>query len=59
MRYDCRASWVFWDSVENVVEFRKTDYDRLAAATNIAEVGLPTESAVRLLRDDEIVEFVG
>ena len=29
---DLRAAWVLWDPVERVVEFRKTDYDRLQAA---------------------------
>lgn len=51
---DRRACWVLWDSTENIVEFRKTTYDRVAAAKSILEGGLPLESAVRLLMEHEI-----
>lgn len=54
---DRRACWVMWDSDEIIVEFRKTDYDRLAAAKSITDVGLPQESALRLLKDEEIEGF--
>ena len=56
---DLRAAWVMWDSDKNVVEFRKTDYHRLQAAKDIAAAGLPLESALRLLTDDEAAFFVG
>lgn len=46
---DFRAAWVLWDPVERVVEFRKTEYDRLQAAQDIVNAGLPLESAGRLL----------
>lgn len=51
---DRRAAWVLWDSEEHVVEFRKTDYKRLQAAQGIVKAGLPFESAIRLLTDDEV-----
>ncbi len=50
---DRRAAWVLWDSEDRVVEFRKTEYDRLQAAQDIAKAGLPLESAMRLLTDAE------
>lgn len=46
---DLRAAWVLWDPVARVVEFRKTEYDRLQAAQNIVNAGLPLESAGHLL----------
>ena len=52
-RTDSRASWVLWDSEDRVVEFRKTDYNRLQAAQDIAKAGLPFESAERLLSREE------
>lgn len=51
------ASWVLWDPTERVVEFRKTDYNRLQAAQDIVRAGLPLESALRLLRPDEKPEI--
>ena len=50
---DRRASWVLWHPAEQVVEFRKTEYNRLKAAQAIAVAGLPLESALRLLTDEE------
>jgi len=52
-RTDRRASWVLWDPVERLVEFRKTDYNRIQAADDIAKAGLPMESALRLLTEEE------
>ena len=54
-----RAAWVLWDSDEYVVDFRKTDYNRLQAAQDIATVGLPLESALRLLTDEEAAFLMG
>lgn len=51
---DRRAAWVLWDPDQQVVEFRKTDYDRLQAAHDILNAGLPLESAMRLLTDEEL-----
>ena len=51
---DRRASWVLWDPEERVVEFHKTEYQRLQAAQDIARAGLPMESADRLLTDQEM-----
>jgi predicted phosphodiesterase len=45
---DRRASWVLWDSETRIVEFRKTEFNRLQAANDIAMAGLPLESALRL-----------
>jgi predicted phosphodiesterase len=50
---DLRASWVLWHPAEGVVEFRKTDYNRIAAAKAIELAGLPKDSATRLLTLDE------
>ncbi len=47
------ASWVLWDPAENVVEFRKSNYDRLQAAQEILRAGLPLESAMMLLPKKE------
>ena len=47
------ASWVLWDPSEGVVEFRKTDYNRLQAAQDIVRAGLPLVSALRLLKPEE------
>lgn len=51
---DRRAAWVLWDPVKGVVEFRKTGYDRLRAAKDIVNAGLPPDSALRLLTDEEL-----
>jgi rRNA processing protein Krr1/Pno1 len=37
-----------------VVEFRKTPYNSLQAAREIVAAGLPLESALKLLTDDEV-----
>lgn len=50
---DRRATWVLWDTVERVVEFRKTEYQQLQAAKDIVNAGLPLESALRLLTTEE------
>lgn len=50
---DRRAAWVLWNPEEGVIEFRKTDYNRLQAAQDIANAGLPLESALPLLTDEE------
>jgi predicted phosphodiesterase len=51
---DRRACWVLWDPDERVVEFHKTEYQRLQAAQDIGRAGLPMESAGRLLTDAEM-----
>lgn len=56
-KYDLRASWVLWDPAERIVEFRKTDYNRLQAARDIINAGLPLESARQLLASEE-AEFL-
>jgi hypothetical protein len=44
------------EQAEWLVEFRKTDYNRIQAADDIAKAGLPMESALRLLtKEDEKV----
>lgn len=50
---DRRASWVVWDADKRVVELRRTEYKRLAAAKAIIQAGLPAESAMRLLTEPE------
>lgn len=54
---DRRACWVLWDPDERLVEFRKTEYDRLQAARNVVDTGLPMESAEKLLTDSEFALF--
>jgi predicted phosphodiesterase len=51
---DRRASWVLWDPVKGVVDFRKTDYDRFKAVRDIIDAGLPLESGLRLLTSEEL-----
>ena len=51
---DRRACWVLWDPVARVVEFRKTEFNRIAAAQQLVKVGLPIASAIRLLTDTEL-----
>lgn len=51
---DRRAEWALWDPLERIVEFRKTEYNRLAAAKDIAKAGLPLDSALELLHSAEI-----
>lgn len=55
---DRRATWVLWDPVDGVVEFRKTEYDRIQAARDILSAGLPLESAMRLLSDEEVALLI-
>jgi predicted phosphodiesterase len=50
---DRRACWVLWDSETRRVELRKTEYNRLKAAQDIAKSGLPIESALRLISPEE------
>jgi hypothetical protein len=54
---DFRAGWVIWDSEARVLEFRRTDYPALGAASAILAAGLPPHSAQRLLREDQLAEF--
>lgn len=54
---DRRACWVLWDADERLVEFHKTEYDRIQAARNIVNAGLPMESAEKLLTDDDLSLF--
>jgi len=51
---DRRACWVLWDPETRRVELRKTDYPRHQAAQDIAQAGLPAESALRLLSPGEV-----
>ena len=51
---DRRATWVLWDPDEGVVDCRRTDYDRFQAVHGIIDAGLPIESALRLLTDEEL-----
>jgi predicted phosphodiesterase len=54
---DRRAAWVLWDSEAGVVEFKKTDYNRLQAAHDIVLAVLPMESALELLTAVEVAEL--
>jgi len=50
---DRRACWVLWDPKTRLVELRKTEYNRVKAAQDIAKAGLPLESALRLINPEE------
>lgn len=50
---DRRASWVLWDSDSRRVELRKTEFNRIKAAQDIARAGLPIDSAFRLISPEE------
>jgi diadenosine tetraphosphatase ApaH/serine/threonine PP2A family protein phosphatase len=50
---DLRAAWAVYDSATGVVEFRKTEYDRIGAAVAIQHAGLPLETALNLLTKEE------
>ena len=51
---DRRAAWALWAPEAGVVEYRKTPYSSLQAAREIVAAGLPLESALKLLTDDEM-----
>lgn len=51
---DLRAAWVLWYAEQRIVEFRKTNYPRLQAARDITAAGLPLESAMKLLSQEEM-----
>lgn len=55
---ECRAAWVLWNPEDGVVEFRKTPYNRLLAASAIAQAGLPMESSLALLTAEEVNEML-
>lgn len=50
---DLGAHWILWDSDERIVGFRNTPYDRLRAARDIRNAGLPLASALTLLNEEE------
>jgi predicted phosphodiesterase len=50
---DRRACWVLWDPETRRIELRKTEYNRLEAAQDIAKAGLPLDSAFRLISPEE------
>lgn len=53
-----KASWALWDPELRIVEFRRTDYDRLKAARSIVNAGLPLDAAIRLLEPEEMRIFL-
>ncbi len=50
---DRRAAWLLWEPSESIVEFRKIDYDRNQAMQDIVDAGLPLESGLQLLTNEE------
>lgn len=50
---DRHASWILWDPNNRLVEFRKTEYNRVRAAQDIVEAGLPLEASLQLLTAEE------
>lgn len=57
-RGDNRATWAVWDSDERIVELRKTAYPAGEAAKAVLAAGLPVGSAIRLLRESEVTDFL-
>lgn len=55
---DRRASWVLWDPETRRVQLRQTEYPRLQAAQDIAQAGLPAQSALRLLSPGEVSALI-
>ncbi len=53
-----KACWAIWDPEHRIVEFRRTDYDRLKAARSIVDAGLPLDAAIRLLEPEEMQIFL-
>lgn len=53
-----KASWALWDPEHRMVEFRRTEYDRLKAARDIVNAGLPLDAALRLLEPEEMKLFL-
>ncbi len=53
-----KASWALWDPEHRTVEFRRTEYDRLKAARDIVNAGLPLDAALRLLEPEEMKLFL-
>jgi predicted phosphodiesterase len=56
-RDDLRACWALWNPEERIVEFRRTEYNRIKAAQDAAKAGLPLEAASRVLTDAEFAEL--
>lgn len=55
---DPRATWVLWDPVERMVEFRRTAYPALQTAQQILDAGLPAMSAMRLVSESDAANLV-
>ncbi len=53
-----KASWALWDPQHRIVEFRRTEYDRLKAARDIVNAGLPLDAALGLLEPEEMKLFL-
>jgi diadenosine tetraphosphatase ApaH/serine/threonine PP2A family protein phosphatase len=50
---DQRAAWTLWDPRERIVEFRRTEYDNLAAARGILAARLLRDSALSILSPEQ------
>ncbi len=51
---DRRACWTLWEPSTRTVEFRQVEYDRIEAAREVIEAGLPRDGALRLLTQEEM-----
>lgn len=55
---DKRAAWVLWEPEARRVQLMKTDYNRLQSAKDISMAGLPLESALRILTQQEYAALI-
>lgn len=56
--HDRRAAWVLWEPEIRRIELMRTDYSRITAAKEIIMAGLPLESALRILTQQEYATLV-
>ncbi len=56
--HDRRAAWVLWEPEIRRIELMRTDYSRITAAKEIIMAGLPLESALRILTQQEYATLI-
>lgn len=56
--HDRRAAWVLWEPEIRRIQLMRTDYSRITAAKEIIMAGLPLESALRILTQQEYATLV-
>jgi hypothetical protein len=56
--HDRRAAWVLWEPDIRRIQLMRTDYSRITAAKEIIMAGLPLESALRILTQQEYATLI-